>query len=1454
MTPPPKEAAAPACLPAPENNKASKLLAAAAHLLPSLEQGRALDARILREAMTASFEASDQDGAWVWKDAYEAAEAAAVLFLRKYGPGMLRKAGSPARTLSMLERLSALLPSHTRRSEESDQFQQFSTPLGLGFLMSLAAQIRPGEIVLEPSAGTGLLAIHAEIAGAALALNELAETSHAMLAALFPQAAVTRFNAEQADDYLEPAITPATVLMNPPFSASPNIERSMRDATDRHIRSALRRVADGGRLVVLTGANHDPSSDGLDGKAVCLFTATVDGRIYARHGTSVDTRLTVIDRIPGDAMAPLVSAGHANSLAELLALIETRLPPRPVPATAQSLPPLARLTAPQAPVRAQSKAASSFSPPQELPQSAAEVLYDANPAEASEQNFSDRIYEPYQVQSIRIAAAKPHPTKLVQSAAMASVKPPLPSYRPLLPRRLIEDGVLSDAQIETIIYAGEAHAGMLAGRYLVDESLDNLNLARDGDDNAVQFRKGFFLGDGTGSGKGRQAAGIILDNWLRGRRKAVWISKSDKLIEDAQRDWSALGQEKLLIVPQSRYRQGTPIRIADGILFTTYATLRSSEREGKCSRLKQMLDWLGKDPGSGAGASFDGVILFDEAHAMANAAGEKSERGDKAPSQQGRAGLRLQHALPAARVVYVSATGATGVHNLAYAQRLGLWGSSDFPFANRADFVAAVEAGGIATMEVLARDLKALGLYIARSLSYEGIEVEIVEHALAPEQIRIYDAYAGAFQIIHQNLEEALKAVNITGDSGTLNGQAKAAAKSAFESNKQRFFNHLITAMKTPTLLKFIQSDLNEGSAAVVQLVSTGESLMERRLAEIPTEEWGDLSIDVTPREYVLDYLAKGFPTQLYERYADEEGNLQSRPVVLDGQPVQSREAVEIRDRLIEKLASLPPVQTALDQILHHFGTEQVAEVTGRNRRIVKKTEANGSARLAAETRPGSANLAETQSFMDDKKRILVFSDAGGTGRSYHADLSARNQRKRVHYLLEPGWKADTAIQGLGRSNRTNQAQPPLFRPVATNVKGEKRFLSTIAKRLDSLGAITRGQRQTGGQGLFRPEDNLESPYARAALAELYTRVFKGQVEFSSLEAFETATGLRIRASDGTMLEELPPITTFLNRVLALPIAQQNRFFELFEELLGLRVEAAIASGTYDIGLETLVAESLSVTERRILQTHERTGAATSLLTIRREDKNEPFGLEAVLSLAQSSNSPFLVNTQSGRAALGAPASSLTLDDGTVEERVRLIRPLSRDAVSKTRLAGSHWQVAAKEEFSVSWLTELGEIPPTRASEIYLVSGLLLPVWKHLPRAASKVYRLQTDDGERIVGRVISVADVPGLRIAFNLDGGPALSPEDAHASLLSEGRPVSLRGGMGLRISTLMGAKRIELTGFRDTEIEQLKAQGFFSEIVSWRLRLFAPMESASGVEALSHLFALYPPLTADADRIAQA
>ena len=983
------------------------LPAAARQLLPQFERGQRIDAATLRTAMETAFGASDASGAWDWKTAYDACEAATVLFLRKYGKALFRKAASPAARLSAITRIADLLPTHTRRSEESQAFQQFSTPTPLGLAAVTAAGITPSDIVLEPSAGTGLLAVLAEISGGALLLNELAETRADLLASLFPAIDVTRFDAAQIDDHLNRAAIPSVVLMNPPFSAMANVSGRMADACYRHVASALARLAPGGRLVTITGANFAPDAPdwrdafaGLAERGRVIFTAAIDGSVYARHGTTFPTRLTVIDKVPADdPVAFPASPGTAPDVATLLRWIEAQMPPRlPV---ALLTTPIARSSAAPKTVRGYLARAAAASPASSIaadPQGV-ELAYetvDWTPPDGT--RLTDAIYEEYGLQSIRIPGAQAHPTRLVQSAAMASVAPPRPSYRPLLPANI--HSVLSDAQLETVIYAGEAHSDYLAGSWTVDETFELVQAVPADATNAVRFRRGFMLGDGTGAGKGRQSAGIILDNWLRGRRKAVWISKSDKLIEDAQRDWSALGMERLLVTPLSRFPQGKPITLTDGILFTTYATLRSDDRGEKVSRVKQIVEWLGSE--------FNGVIIFDESHAMQNAGGGKSERGDVAPSQQGRAGLRLQHALPDARVVYVSATGATNVHNLAYAQRLGLWGGEDFPFATRAEFIEAIEDGGVAAMEVLARDLRSLGLYTARSLSYDGVEYELVEHRLTEEQRRIYDAYAGAFQIIHNNLDAAMQAANITGSEGTLNRQAKSAARSAFESTKQRFFGHLLTSMKTPTLIRSIERDLKEGHAAVIQIVSTGEALMERRLAEIPTEEWNDICVDVTPREYVGSYLQHSFPTQLYEPFTDSEGNLSSRPVYRDGQPVESREAVARRDELIEHLGSLPPVPGALDQIVQRFGTDLVAEVTGRSRRIVRKSD-----RLAVENRAPSANLAETAAFMDDRKRILVFSDAGGTGRSYHADLTAKNQRLRVHYLLEPGWKADTAIQGL---------------------------------------------------------------------------------------------------------------------------------------------------------------------------------------------------------------------------------------------------------------------------------------------------------------------------------------------------------------------------------------------------------------------------------------------------------
>jgi predicted RNA methylase len=192
--------------------------------------------------MENAFGASDADGAWDWKTAYDACEAATVLFLRKFGPAMRARADSPAAMLPMLAKIAGLLPTHTRRSEESEALQQFSTPIALGFAASAAAAITPADVVLEPSAGTGLLAILGELSGASLVLNEFAETRAGLLSLLFPGMPVTRFDAAHIDDHLDAAIKPSVVLMNPPFSVVANVDRRMADAALRHIASALARL------------------------------------------------------------------------------------------------------------------------------------------------------------------------------------------------------------------------------------------------------------------------------------------------------------------------------------------------------------------------------------------------------------------------------------------------------------------------------------------------------------------------------------------------------------------------------------------------------------------------------------------------------------------------------------------------------------------------------------------------------------------------------------------------------------------------------------------------------------------------------------------------------------------------------------------------------------------------------------------------------------------------------------------------------------------------------------------------------------------------------------------------------------------------------------------------------------------------------------------------------------
>ncbi len=450
-----------------------------------------------------------------------------------------------------------------------------------------------------------------------------------------------------------------------------------------------------------------------------------------------------------------------------------------------------------------------------------------------------------------------------------------------------------------------------------------------------------------------------------------------------------------------------------------------------------------------------------------------------------------------------------------------------------------------------------------------------------------------------------------------------------------------------------------------------------------------------------------------------------------------------------------------------------------------------------------------------------------------------------MHYLLEPGWRADAAIQGLGRSNRTNQKQPPIFRPVATDVKGEKRFLSTIARRLDTLGAITRGQRQTGGQGLFRADDNLESPYAKAALRQFYQLLYAGKVEGCSLtdvsgrDRPRPPRPGRLAAGRAAADHAVPQ-----PRAGAAHRSAEHALRRLRGNCSKRASRRALAAGTYDVGVETLTAESFRVAERRTVHTHAATGAETRCYRVLRKDRNRPLPLADALEIARGAGARLLINEQSHRAAVQAPASSLMDDDGRVEARTRLIRPMARETVTLDEFARSHWREATQGEFAPLWEAECARVPEFSESAF---PHHHRPAAADLGPAAGREHaRLPLRDRRRRA-RHRPPGHARGARPRLRRPRrrrGPCPLPRGS-----LERRHRARRGARSRRRSAdppLAGDGRASRRAHRFLRRRrpQLKALGLTSEIIAWRLRLFVPTAEDRGPAILGALFDRHPLL----------
>ena len=1415
------------------------------------------------------------EGKYTTREAYDALETALNKHIEETGIK-----GDPKETIKKLNELTTRLPTQTIRTEKQIELQQFSTPPAEAFLATELAGIKEGMKTLEPSAGNGNIATMMKIRGADVHVNEIDEKRQDNLKALGYKP--TGVNAEYLNSTLPDEVKPDVVVMNPPFSSTGGrLKAHDTGFGAEHVKQALLRLKEGGRLVAIVGKGMGIGKpkmaswwNGIMLKYNVRANVGISGKEYVKYGTGFDNNIIVIDKTgptkrtagvpvglvggedltveqaydklknlsqedvygrikeptgtgetkasegvsPGGKEVPGVGAGVSNAVkrggrrpeagerdrAEQEGVGAVRVDKEPGAGEAGKVVSEGIRERPGEPVEPEGKRSGESGDVGDGRVGGTDTgvrdvqLKKSEKATAIEEEQGG-VYSKYKVKKAVYEGAKPHPAKISESTVMASVEPPDVTYRLHLPEALIKSGAVSDAQLEAMTYAGQTHEQR----------------------NVDGTRKEFLLGDGTGMGKMRTILGIISDNFRQGRKKAVIITKKRDLVHQMKNDMKAMGLN-YSVIEQGKFKLGDKIDAKDGILFSTYSTA-SKNIDTDSQRYNQIKDWLGD--------KFDGAIVFDESHSMKNVSetGFQGEEGQITKLQEGTAagmmGVTFKKDLKDARFVNASATAATTATNLGYLTRLGLWGEGT-PFKNFISFLNVVKDGGSGMMELLARDMKSAGIYTSRSISYDGVTYETIKHELKENEVKTYDHMADYWANMLKSMEDAAKNCGM--------GKKGQDIMKQFYATQQRFFLQLMTSFKVDSMLKDADEKIKEGKSPVISLYSTGESSVERAVNDAMANGNDLDAMEFSPKQMMADMVERQFPIHQFEEYTDENGATRTRPVLdpKTGEPLINKENYETRQKMIEEITNLKMPENPLDKIINHFGEGKIAEITGRKKRLV--IDASGrriyKERAIKGISQDKINEHEREAFMDGQKTVAVISGAGSTGFDFHAAKNVKNQRQRVFYALQRSWSADQSQQSEGRVHRSNQVSAPHIADVSTNVASEMRLINANQKRLASLGAITKGGRETLSHGNVKAED-ITDQYGEAALSWLYRK----EIPRATLRRMNLINKEQnIKAGAET------DVDGFLNRIMVLKVAEQNEMFEKFYKRYQGLVEDAKAAGTFDVGVEKIKGKHIKVIgEPEVLHSNKETGVDTKLVTLEVmrpttkeafEDREEKLGSEGYTVIQSNSKKPYFAKS---------------LPDGIVD----VYGPRGHHERFDSRYEfREKYEEADADEVKKKWNEELKKIPDEEPHRTTIVTGSILPVYDKIFFGEERkrvVKQAMLDDGTSHIGIEVPPKSIPKIKQNFGIGSKLYEASPQEILDLVKGDSIIELDNGWKITERKVQGEKRIEIeAGDNQMSEAEMKRHGVFSETISWNKRFFIPSEEEKALESLKSIMETHKPV----------